>query len=361
MTEKYFFGGVTPNGFSTQLSEIISSKEYYTYILKGGPGTGKSQMMKKAAERFAENEDVTCFYCSSDPDSLDAVMMHTSKVIIVDGTPPHVSEPRFPGVCQEIVDLGKYWDKAVLNENRESIIKATELNKSMLAGAANYCKALGLICDDTYTCAKAFADRRSIEEAVRSFCGSLPVNPDRKNGRGEQIIRQISVMTMYGYKTMPDEAESCRKVYILDDRLFAASSMFIDYAAARAMEYGYDVKLSPCLLSGRSFSEHLLIDGINIALMTSGPLGQISYENAEHIDCSVFYDKDRMQPYGKHFEENHSLIDTIADVSRRMFEDAKRVHDKMEQYYISAMDFEALDSLCEKICGEIEFRKSRQI
>ena len=94
MINSFFFGGVAPGGFSTQLTQIINGKEYYTYILKGGPGTGKSRMMKKIADRFAKDEDVTCFYCSADPDSLDAVMMHTSKVLVVDGTPPHVSEPR---------------------------------------------------------------------------------------------------------------------------------------------------------------------------------------------------------------------------------------------------------------------------
>lgn len=356
MIEKFFFGGVTPDGFSTQLAQIVSSKEYNTYILKGGPGTGKSQMMKKIAECFSKNENVTCFYCSSDPDSLDAVMMHASKVIVVDGTPPHVSEPRFPGVCQEIVDLGQYWDKAILRDNREGIIKASELNSSMMAGAANYNKALGLICDDTYTCAEGFADKQRIEKAARNLCDSLFKNLERRAGRGKQTIRQLSVMTKYGYTTLSDAAESSRNLYILDDKLFAASCMFIDFVAAQAMEYGYDTKLSPCLLSRRPISEHLLIDEIGAVLMASNPLTQITNGKAEHIDCSAFYDKDQMQPYEKHFAVNHSLMDTIAGVSSEMLGDAKRVHDEMEQYYISAMDFDALDSVCEEICEEIERR-----
>ena len=358
MIEKFFFGGSTPNGFSTQLTQIINSTEYYTYILKGGPGTGKSSMMKKIAERFAKNEKVTCFYCSSDPDSLDVVMMHTSKVIVVDGTPPHVSEPQFPGVCQEIVDLGRYWNKAILKEDREKIIRATELNKSMMTGAANYNKALGLICDDTYTCAEGFTDRKRIEEAARSFCDSLFKNRERRTGRGNQTIRQLSAMTKYGYMTLPCAEESCRKLYILDDKLFAASGMFIEFAAEQAMQYGYNIKLSPCLLSGIPISEHLFIDEINAALLTSSPLTQLTNENARHIDCSVYYDKDKMQPYQKHFSANHSLINTIAGASRKMLVDAKRVHDEMEQYYISAMDFDALDTVCERICEEIEQKQN---
>ena len=356
MIERFFFGGVTPKGFSTQLEQMISGKENYTYILKGGPGTGKSQMMKKIAERFASREDVTCFYCSSDPDSLDAVILHASKVIVDDGTPPHVSEPQFPGVCQEIVDLGQCWDKAVLKENRERIIKAKELNKSMMAAAGNYNKALGLICDDTYTCAESFADKRRIEEAAQGLCDSLFKNRETRNSRGEQAIRQLSVMTKDGYLTLPDAVESCSKVYILEDKLFAASSMLIGFAKKRAMDYGYNIKLSQCLISALPINEHLLIDEINVALMTSNPLTKITSEKAEYIDCSMYYDSDQMRSYEKHFAANQSLIDTIAGASRDMLENAKRIHDEMERYYISAMDFDALNRVCETICTEIEQR-----
>jgi len=338
---------------------MISSKDYYTYILKGGPGTGKSQMMKNIAERFAADENVTCFYCSSDPDSLDAVMMHTSKVIVVDGTPPHASEPQFPGVCQEIVDLGRCWDKAVLKESREQIIRANELNKSMMAAAANYSKALGLMCDDTYTCAESFIEKQRIEEAAQGLCDSLFKNRETRNRRGEQAIRQLSVMTKDGYATLPDAAESCSKLYILEDKLFAASSMLIGFAAKRAMDYGYNIKLSQCLLSGLPINEHLLIDEINIALMASNPLTKIANEKAEHIDCSAYYDSDQMRSYERHFATNQSLIDTIAGASRDMLEDAKRMHDEMERYYISAMDFNALNHVCETICVEIEQRRRR--
>ena len=47
MAEKFFLGGVTPSGFSTQLTELVCSRQYFTYILKGGAGTGKSSLMNR--------------------------------------------------------------------------------------------------------------------------------------------------------------------------------------------------------------------------------------------------------------------------------------------------------------------------
>ena len=39
-------------------------------------------------------------------------------------------------------------------------------------------------------------------------------------------------------------------------------------------------------------------------------------------------------------------------------EDAKRVHDEIEKYYIDAMDFAALDEVCDDICYDIHRRNS---
>ena len=353
MINTFFFGGAAPTGYSTQLAPIICGKEYYTYILKGGPGTGKSQLMKKIAERFAKREQVTAFCCSFDPDSLDAVMLHSSRVVIVDGTPPHLQEPVFPGVCQEIVDLGMYWDKAVLQDKREKILEASERYRSIMTGAASQNKALGLLCDDVYLCAEGLVDRKKIEEAARSFCDRLLNKTDRREGRGKQTIRQLSVMTRSGYMTLQDAAASGRDLYIVKDAWFAASGMFLDAVSAQVRDFGYDTILSPCLLSGRSFSEHLLIEGIGVALLSSNPLTRIECAGAVQIDGSAYYDKDKQQYHEKRLASDLSLIDRIAAVSRENLEDAMCVHDELEQYYIGAMDFAALDVECERLCEEI--------
>ena len=40
MSEKYFLGAMTQNGFSTEFGKIMADKEYLTFILKGVAGTG---------------------------------------------------------------------------------------------------------------------------------------------------------------------------------------------------------------------------------------------------------------------------------------------------------------------------------
>ncbi len=354
MAEKFFLGGVTPNGFSTQLTELVNGKEYYTYILKGGAGTGKSSLMKKLADRFEQTQNVTRYYCSSDPDSLDAVVLHSSKVIVVDGTAPHVFDPKFAGVCQKIVNLGYYWNDSLLKANREKIIAASELNKSFMSGAANCNKALGNICTDTFSCAGEFINKQKLESFAARFCKKL-FGKSRGN-RGGQSIRQLSVMTRFGYMTLSETLENYLDIYLLDDSYFAASDMLINIAAKQAQSRGYDVKLSPCLLFGQTVFEHLLIDEIGVAFISANPLTRLTCKNAALINMSRFYDKAKILPHKKHLKANAALTSTLCAASCEMLDSAKRVHDDIESYYIKAMDFDAVDRVCENIAAQIQLK-----
>ena len=355
MREQFFMGGVTPEGFSTGLREYVNGSEYFTFILKGGPGTGKSVLMKKIAHRFQDAEDVTCYYCSSDPKSLDAIQLHSSKILIVDGTPPHAFDALFPGINQKIINLGDCWDENRLRKHGDEIISVTRLNKSLLSGAAYYNNALGIICNSTYEFANRILNRQMIEDEAEDLCEKLFAH--RGKSRGKQDVRQLSVMTMNGYMTLTDTLGNYSDIFVLNDSLFAASDVFIDIVAKKALEYGCCVKLSPCLLFGQLVREHLLIEDTGTALVTSNPLTQLKEQRGTQKDLSVFYDKEQVRLYDSIFKSNESLMKKTVDTSREMLAEAKRVHDEMEKYYIDAMDHEALNRVYNGICEEIDLRQ----
>ncbi len=345
---------MSPNGFSTQLSEYVNSKTYFTYILKGGAGTGKSSLMKKIADRYEEKENVTRYYCSSDPDSLDAAVLHSSKTVIVDGTAPHVFDPAFPGACQKIVNLGYYWNDAMLRENKERIIRASEQNRSLMSAAAEYSAALGRICTDTLHCAQSSIDRSKLEGFAQRLCKKLF---GKKHGqRGKRSIRQLSVLTRYGYMTQAETLEDYLDVYLLCDSCFGASDMFISLAADIAQQHGYDVTLSPCLLFGQTVWEHLLIGELGIAIVSSSLLTKLESETASRINMSRFYDKQLMSGYKKRLKTNAALIQELVQTASTAMNNAKSVHDVIESCYIAAMDFDAINRVCDNISSEIALK-----
>lgn len=123
----YFAAANTYKGFESFFDEIFNTEKLERiYILKGGPGAGKSTLMKKAA-LTAQSKGLTptCFHCSSDPLSLDGVVIKEIKTAILDGTAPHVFDPKYAGAKEIIVNLGEAWNLESLARDCAEIVSLT--------------------------------------------------------------------------------------------------------------------------------------------------------------------------------------------------------------------------------------------
>jgi len=107
MDKKFFMGANTADGVVHFFGELVDAYELKKlYILKGGSGIGKSTFIRRFATAFADKHGVDYFYCSGDPKSLDGAIIPELKIGIIDGTAPHMVDPKYPGVIDEIIDLG---------------------------------------------------------------------------------------------------------------------------------------------------------------------------------------------------------------------------------------------------------------
>ena len=108
-TEQHYFAAAnTSAGFVSFFDSVFDPKLLKKmYILKGGPGVGKSTLMKNAALAARKNGFHPIFYhCSSDPKSLDGLLIPETGKAVLDGTAPHTVDPRYAGAKEEIVPLG---------------------------------------------------------------------------------------------------------------------------------------------------------------------------------------------------------------------------------------------------------------
>ena len=112
--ETFFAGANTHKGFFNCFSDIFDEAELTAlYIIKGGPGTGKSTFMKKLIAAAKEKGAVCRAYlCGSDPSSLDAVTLEKGekRIAVIDGTSPHAYDARYPGAVSRILDCAAFLD-----------------------------------------------------------------------------------------------------------------------------------------------------------------------------------------------------------------------------------------------------------
>ncbi len=120
---QYFLGANSPQGFYSLYDQLLPPETANAiYIIKGGPGCGKSTLMRQVAAQAAQaGETVEYILCSGDPDSLDGVVLPRLKAALVDGTAPHVIEPKYPGVVEQYVNLGVCYDREGLQAVREEL------------------------------------------------------------------------------------------------------------------------------------------------------------------------------------------------------------------------------------------------
>ena len=127
----YFASANTCDGFLHYFGRIFDPNQLQRiYIIKGGPGSVKSSLIRKIANQAEElGEKTERFLCSSDPDSLDGAILMDRKIAILDGTAPHLTDPNYPGAVETIVNTGAFWNKKKLTDRKEEILELTREKK----------------------------------------------------------------------------------------------------------------------------------------------------------------------------------------------------------------------------------------
>ena len=175
--DKAYFGAANGyQGFRSRFGEIFDS---YTmekiYVLKGGPGTGKSTLLKKVlGHAWPSGYFKEAIFCSSDPDSLDGAIISNGdrRVAILDGTAPHERDAVIPGAVDEIINLGEGFDIAALDGKRDEIRALTAKKKSAYKSAYSRLGIAGKVFESIKS--NCLNNRYYIEAeiALRDICAS---------------------------------------------------------------------------------------------------------------------------------------------------------------------------------------------
>ncbi|MBQ7338075.1 MAG: hypothetical protein IJW40_06435 [Clostridia bacterium] len=167
----FFAASNSERGFISYYETLFRNQAQLLYIIKGGPGTGKSRLMwDMVAAGESAGFAAELYFCSSDPTSLDAVILtHADgrSVIFLDGTAPHTMEACAPGVNEQLIDLGAFWSRDALLAHHDRIAALMEEKSARYTTAYRYLGAAGL-CEKNIADAIAPAlDRAALARLAR--------------------------------------------------------------------------------------------------------------------------------------------------------------------------------------------------
>ncbi|GAB6172896.1 hypothetical protein JCM15765_23740 [Paradesulfitobacterium aromaticivorans] len=142
----YFAEGLTSRGYISLLPVMMPNWER-TYVLLGGPGTGKSTLIKVIGlELLDRGYGLDFFRSARDPDSIAGFTLTGQGYTMLDTAEIAPLQWRAPGVVEKFFDLGAFCDERKLSNQRQEILAVednlvqlqTKIEESLSYLLANY-------------------------------------------------------------------------------------------------------------------------------------------------------------------------------------------------------------------------------
>ena len=357
----FFPGGNTPKGFYSYYRYIADQRESESVVcIKGGPGTGKSTFMKTIAEYFLnKGEDVDCFWCSSDPDSLDAIMLRNRHIVFMDGTSPHVMDPQNPGAVDTILHLGEYWDTSSLKNNKNHILESNETIKQWFGFAYKNLEAAALLRS---VIKNIYNKSRHAGEMYKTFSEILCTeNAGRPVTIAEGKCRKYfaSAITYKGNLShMNSLIGDYRKLYLISAPVGFDMNKITEMVTDAFVHRGYCVEQYYCPMEPDDKIDHILIPELKTAFLTLNDYHDMESWESEadtvNIDMREFIDWNSIEKYRDVITACESDSSSLIERAIAYLGKAKQEHDILEEYYISNMNFGKIEKLTDEWICKIE-------
>lgn len=345
---RMFPGGNTSKGFFSYYDYIINRKDASKIIiLKGGPGTGKSSMMHKIGAFMQEKGyDVEYHHCSSDSKSIDSVMIPKLKMAIVDGTAPHVIDPKYPGAVDMIINLGEYWNSKGLEENKEEIIKVIDRNGKYYKSAYKYFEAARLVQEDTIWKMEEVMDFGKLnvlaDNLIKEVFKNLPVA--EKTGKERHLFG--SAYTPTGWTEHTDTLlRDIEKTYYIKGELGTGKTTLMKKVYKEGIQRGLDVEVFHTPLIPEKI-ETVVIKDLSIALSI---MDSAKDNNYMILDLDKYINKEAYDNYERGIKENRKVYENLISIAINKLAGAKKNHDLMEAQYIPNMKYDETEKIRNKI------------
>lgn len=352
MQLSYFLGANSSKGFYSLFNELYyPDDDWKMFIIKGGPGTGKSSLMKRiAAEAEKRNLTTEHIYCSSDPLSLDAVIIPEIKVSIADGTKPHTIEPIYPGIVEHIINLGDYWDTDILINNAVNIKNISKQNSYYHKKSIKYLKAYSIIDNEiSDEINKCFISEKADRFVIR-YCEQLSATEKDKNKTQKRFLSAVTHKGIsVNYKSF---INMCDDIVTIKDKTPVVSNYILRKIINITDQLNIDKIIFTCPVNPDKI-EHIIFPNVKKGIFTSNSYHPNPDTESRTIRFDRFINKEQYNKIkNKLIFLNKAKMELIGETVKCL-EQAKNTHDILESYYIPAMNFNKITQITENLINTI--------
>lgn len=346
---RFFASANSQNGFRNDFPVCFGEDRGLSvlYVLKGGPGTGKSHFLRSVSRSGkAAGYEVIQYLCSSDPTSLDGVLLTRGdeRMGFLDGTSPHAWEPALPGAREELIHLGVFWDGERLRKRRQEIRLLDQEKTACYEEAYHYLHACGDVAAAMEERCAPFIKNEGILSLAKRILKQIP------DGHGfQEIPAHLACVGMKGYGYLD--------TYEAMSRALGGEILYVNEC------YGLAYELTACLHAVSKqkglfclVSRHPIFSRrINALFYPQNGLcvtvGQKEAPEGSHRELLLqrYLKKDFRLARGE-LRQGIRLVDSLLEGGCQCLARAGEYHFALEQIYAEAMDFRAKDTYEKEFC-----------
>ncbi len=341
---KFFLGSNTNEGFYSCFDQLYDPEEdWKAYIIKGGAGCGKSTLMRKLAGQL-EDSGEKCLHvmCASDPHSYDAVICENLKTVMVDGTAPHVIEPRYYGAVEEIVNMGEALDSDEMRKDAGKVRELFEENAHCYRKATNYLKAAASLMRNSKKLQDEYINYEKLYNYVIRFAKRYFVEGEEP---GKIHYRFYSAITPEGEITFGQSiTEEYPQIISIEDPIGAVSGQILDCLLTFALDCGINAiaGISPY---DTEELEQLLFPDYGIAIVHQNE----NIPATRTIHASRFLNSDGLKLHKYRLAFNRKTSAQLRKAAIDCLKEAKKIHDAIESLYKKNINYEKMDDIGNKL------------
>ena len=343
----YYLGANTPEGFCSHYDTLFhDGRIRRLVILKGGPGCGKSTLMRHvSAAAQAKGMDAEEILCSSDPDSLDGLIVPQAGLALVDGTAPHVVEPPLCGLGAAYLDLGRFYDGARMEQRRDALLEAKEKNAACYPLCYSALRAAGAAGALLRALAEDALPPDTLDGALRRL---LPPLPEASARPGSCLRRWVSALTPQGVRLAPPQTERCYR--ILDS--YGLAGPLLRRLRDAHVQAGHSVIEAFDPLSPREL-QALMLPEQSVCYLRSSRLFPLGGDAAPWLELDALVDQRLSYEQQRRLQAAEALrADAVQEALHHLIA-AKAHHDALEAVCRPAVDFAGVAACAEALAAEL--------
>ncbi len=342
-----FPSSYTGKGFYSFFDSLVASPtSYHTYLLKGGPGTGKSSFLEQLTESaIAHQYEVEHFHSPLDPTALDALIIPELKVAFLNGMEPYTLEHAYLVLTAELIDFTQAVDCKSLALNKAAILEAYALYTHALKKATYSFNAASKLYESyrlSASCCIDASHKKALEDKLfDDFTLDFPFSVIP--GKARHLFS--SALTSEGpVDYLHTLIGDTKKIYFIKETLGCHSKHLMQRLCDYALECGLFIECYHSPLDPDKI-EDLVIPELDCVITVSHPLHRPKIFPTHIYDLTASQDPAQLHMFEIELDRDEKAVQDLLQKGTSFLLQAQKAHEIIKAFYTTCTDFTCIDTL----------------